>query len=653
MKFKYLITLVLFCCSLNLFSQTNIQIDSLQRELTNATGARKTELFIQILKYYRKTDQNKARQFGMKALAKAEKQNNKPLKAIVLRELGAIHTQTGNYTKAIEYILQSLKIHEELKLNNEIAADYNVLASIHILIGQLQQGIDYCNRAIEINQQLKNENALSGNYNNLASAYLKENKYTKALNFFNKALSINKKLNNKDGIASNYNNMGYIYEEREQYEVAQRYYNSALGVKQELQDNFGIASIMTNLSSVNRKLNRIEQAIEYSHEALALASKLEARILVIENFQNLSLAYSEKNNYEKALEYFKLYAKAKDDLFDSEKNKQVIEIRTKYEIEKKEKKIKELDLKRKNLELQKQENRIVFLSVITFLILTIAVVFWYLYNSKNKTNKFLLEKNRIISNKTSELQITNEQLKRAIQKVQESDRLKSAFLANMSHEIRTPLNGIIGFTELLRDEELDNETRKDYIELINTSGELLLNLINDIIDISKIEAGQVNIENSNVSLNKMMNSLLSFYTKARINKNNLDIRFINPSDKENIKIRADELKLQQILNNLLSNALKFTEKGVIEFGYVIKHEDKKIEFFVSDTGIGIPEEKVKYIFQRFRQADGSTTRKYGGTGLGLAISKALVELMEGEIWIESSVGCGSTFYFTIPYRPVF
>lgn len=245
------------------------------------------------------------------------------------------------------------------------------------------------------------------------------------------------------------------------------------------------------------------------------------------------------------------------------------------------------------------------------------------------------------------IQKINLELEQAKLKAEESDRLKSAFLANMSHEIRTPMNGILGFAELLKDENINERQRKKYIKIIEQSGNRMLNIISDLIDISKIEAGQVIIQKQRTDINQIIESLYNFFKPEADAKDILLKPHTRLSNDRNI-INTDKTKLSQILTNLIKNALKYTDAGYIEFGYTL--ENSYLLFYVKDTGIGISNEYKKKIFKRFNQGELIEKRISEGTGLGLSISKAFVELLGGNIWLESESGKGSEFYFTIPYE---
>lgn len=254
----------------------------------------------------------------------------------------------------------------------------------------------------------------------------------------------------------------------------------------------------------------------------------------------------------------------------------------------------------------------------------------------------------IMRDVTEYKKMTTELIK-AKEKAEEGDRLKTSFLHNISHEIRTPLNAIRGFSELLNDPGLLPEEEKTFREIIIESSDHLLSIITGIVNISSLETGQEKLNEKEVNLNSMCDIIKEMFL-SKIKDRNIILRQVTNLPDNESNIITDETKLIQILSNLVSNAVKFTKEGVIEFGYLVK--DPLLEFYVKDTGIGITTEVQEEIFKRFRQGETNNNRQYGGSGLGLSISKAYTELLGGKMWLTSEPGIGSVFYFTIPYKKV-
>ena len=279
-----------------------------------------------------------------------------------------------------------------------------------------------------------------------------------------------------------------------------------------------------------------------------------------------------------------------------------------------------------------------------------------------KANPIKDETGKVILNLTTATDIT--QRKQAEQeliiaklKAEESDRLKSAFLANMSHEIRTPMNGIIGFAELLKEPGLTGEEQQKYIRIIEKSGARMLNIINEIVDISKIEAGLMKIDLQETNINSQIEYVYTFF-KPEVEAKGMQLFFNTPLPAKEATISTDREKLYAILTNLVKNAIKYSKEGTIELGYKTVETQgiaspqgiASLQFYVKDTGIGIPKDRQEAIFERFVQADIADKMAYQGAGLGLSITKAYIEMLCGKIWVESEVGVGSTFYFTLPYN---
>ena len=248
-----------------------------------------------------------------------------------------------------------------------------------------------------------------------------------------------------------------------------------------------------------------------------------------------------------------------------------------------------------------------------------------------------------------ELMEKNMELQLAKEKAEENDKLKSEFLANMSHEIRTPMNGILGFARMLGEDDIDKEQQKFYIDIIENSSNQLMRIIDDILEISILETKQVKIVEHPINLNRLFLELFTIYDhQAKNNKTPLYLKTVLPDDK--VTIYVDDVKLRKVICNLIDNALRYTNEGYIELGYELKGDALYIR--IKDTGIGIPKDKQKKIFERFSQADKHLSREYGGLGLGLSIAKENTELMGGKILVASEEGKGSEFTLVIPYKPV-
>ncbi len=273
-------------------------------------------------------------------------------------------------------------------------------------------------------------------------------------------------------------------------------------------------------------------------------------------------------------------------------------------------------------------------------------VFIELYQQRKKLEKYQEHLEEQVCQRTATLKIANKQLEEAKEDAEAANRAKSEFLANISHEFRTPMNAVIGFSDLLS-HLIKDEIHKSYLESIQKSAGTLLTLINDILDLSKMESGQLEIHKQEIDYTLIIQDLKQFFSKQIIDKK---LQFITEIDKTLPKtFLLDKIRLRQVLLNLISNAIKFTEQGHIKISVQISstNNTKNLIIAVEDTGIGISQEEQDNIFAMFQQVDGKSTRKYGGTGLGLAISKRLVEKMNGKIEIQSQVGVGSIFEITL------
>ncbi len=265
----------------------------------------------------------------------------------------------------------------------------------------------------------------------------------------------------------------------------------------------------------------------------------------------------------------------------------------------------------------------------------------------NRVNN-LIQQNNELKAKIKQLEKINHELESAKRKAEESDKLKTAFLQNMSHEIRTPMNGILGFTELLSNPELSEDERRSYINIVTKSGDRMLNTFNNLMEVSMIETNNVSLHYSTINLNGEFGDLYADF-KNEAERKNISFRFVTDLPDHSANIYTDREKLSAILSHLIKNAIKFSLKGgEVTFGYLKKGD--VLEFYVKDRGIGIPKERHLAVFDKFTQADIDDKNALEGSGLGLTVAKAYVELLGGEIWLQSTPNNGTTIFFTIPFK---
>lgn len=268
----------------------------------------------------------------------------------------------------------------------------------------------------------------------------------------------------------------------------------------------------------------------------------------------------------------------------------------------------------------------------------------YLHQQLQLQNQILEEK---VKERTRELEQQNVELVIAKEKAEASDKLKSAFISNISHEIRTPLNGIMGFGQILTDNNLSPEEKEQYSQMLNNSSLRLVNTITNFMDISLLRSGNQKVYKKELNVKRRVADIVSKFSDSCLEKK-LNLFITPPNPEDDIKLLTDSELFSKILYQLIDNAVKFTHEGTITVGYQLSGNE--VHFFVSDTGIGISLENQVLIFDSFIQEDGKTTRRYEGSGLGLSIAQELVNLLEGKIWLKSEKGKGSTFYFSLPYR---
>lgn len=576
------------------------------------------------------------------ALHYYEKTKNQKLLGDIHYLLGITEYYLANYTKSLDHYLNALQIFKV----SESKSDYaNTLQNMGLLFHEMDdlvKALEYYEAALTINIELDIKENIAGLYQNLGIVSYRNNDDSTAIDYYNKSIEYFKEQHDLRGIGISYSNIGLIHIRNKlpqkayaNFEKSLTYFTKTgykLGQMWAL-NNMGIALSMTNDSAESENC---------FFRSLVLAKDLDSPEGLISNYESLSKLYERMGIQGKALAFFKMHTQVKDSLNQINTQHKITELESLYRLESNEREQAELISENK-----RQKTQIWAISgFLSILILAVLVIFSAYYQKRNAEKKLAEHKRnleKLVDMRTKELKHQISERKIA----EESDKLKSAFLANMSHELRTPMNAIIAFSNFLREPNLNDDRKFEYLDHITTAGDSLLRLIDDIIDIAKIESKQLKIFIQPTNINRLLSELYKVHAELKGKNKIKQIKFnLRTDNKYNYIINTDSQRLKQVLSNLIENAFKYTDNGSIDLGF--ECEEKSVTFFVSDTGIGIPEDKHKLIFDRFYQLNHLNDRKTSGTGLGLAICKNLVNLLGGEIWLNSKPTKGSSFFIKIP-----
>ena len=543
--------------------------------------------------------------------------------------LGYWYKRKEKYPKALSYLLESHRLSEELKLMDiSYARNNEAIALIHIQIGNYKEAEKYIDKSLQIAHFLKDTFQLGSSYLGKSNLMLKLKDEAKAQFFIDSAMYVMKNVKHCEpcyNIAKTLNaaiknlsgNYSGALSELKEIEV---FYKKGEGPMPE-------PVFFTEKARAYLGLKKYESAIQILN-AVKVAEHTYNKD-VSDNYDILSKAYEGIGDYNNALKNFRLHVQAEDTLAVWQNSSEATRLELENQFTQQQLKT-ELDFQTQMNVQKSTRNWILFLGIAALLL---AMGLYLRLRYTRKTQRLLQHKNEIIEAEK--------------EKAQASEKAKHQFLANMSHEIRTPMNAIKGMTYILIRRN-PNDDQKEYLDGIKQSSDSLLFIINDILDISKIEAGKVELEQEPFSVNELVKNV---HTIMQFKAEEKGLELLKDIPSGNLNVNGDATRLRQILINLIGNAIKFTENGLVTTSVKSEQVGEKLNlhFCVSDTGIGIEQSNIDKIFESFEQAYSDTSRKFGGTGLGLSISKKLVELHNGKIWVESEKGKGSQFHFIIPY----
>jgi len=605
-----------------------------------------------------------------KALVLNKKNNNQKGIATCYGNIGLIYKQQNRFPEAIEYYKRSLKFYQEEGNLEVIASLNNKIGLIYLGLKRIDDALEYNKRSIKLSKESGDRLGESLYLNNLGVIYFKQGKNDSALFYYKQSLKLKLELNNTFNLSSMYVNIGKIMYKKGDTKKAIEYYFKAYDIEKKLKNKHLLCKINNTIGEAYYKKGYYEKSKYYIKKSVELAEEIDYTKLLAANRLLLSRVYNKTKDYKKAYINYKVYTELTNIINKKHNIEKIAEIELEYKYKEKEK-ISKLEQEKKRAILSKEienQKKTKNIFIILFLVATLAVIqFIRLLITRIKTNKILQLKNEeikkqslelkkksteltqqkllleeTVKQRTSELQIEKD-------KAEESDNLKTAILNNISHEYRTPMNGIIGFTSLLVKPNISEVEKKSYSKIIINSCNQLLNVVTDTVDISKINGKQCKIVNSNTNIQTIISSIIEALKdvaeeKGLIFETNIDI------NKNDIEVETDKNKLERILWHLIHNAIKFTKTGKISINVSINNGF--INFKIIDTGKGIPQNMYSSIFEPFTQISTSTIETVKGNGFGLPITKGYIELLGGEIKVDSKIGKGTTVYFTIPFKRI-
>ena len=574
-----------------------------------------------------------------KSLAIKEDLNDRKGMAISYNNMGVIYSTQENLPMALEYFHKNLRISEELNLTYRIASANQNIGLIYLRQKNFSKALSYFLNSEASFKEMNHARGLCSVYNNLGVVYKEMDELDVAVDYYEKALKLGTEIDNKKTISNVYRNLGNIYSLQGDFSRAMDYFQKNLTIKKEIGDKNHMIAAMIDIGSLYLELGKPVKAEQWCKKAYEQASEFNYLEEIVNSCKCLKTAYHELGNINKAYLFQNKYYTSRDSLDKLENKGEVTRMAMNYEFEKQhladslamvEERLNTKLAYQENLNKEKNRQRTFLFAGIVILFIAAALYSRLLYVRRN--NKRLEEKNKIIEYEK--------------QRAEESERSKEQFFSNVSHEFRTPLTLIMGPVEKMLS-RAQNENEKRELGIIQRSANRLYSMINELLNLYKLESGKIKLRAEKIDIVALVKRHVQSFESLGDQK---DIKLLFASKYSECYVYADVEKLEKIMNNLLSNACKFTDDGgEVDVNITCKDDNEnEVQVSVTDTGIGIPEDKISNVFDRFYQVTDTDNRGYEGTGIGLALTKELVELHHGTIWVKSELGKGSTFTFTIP-----
>ncbi len=580
----------------------------------------------------------------------AQREGIPAAEAAALGNLGINFRRQGLLDSSILHYKQALEIDGRIGNQRGLSSNYLNVGNIYQARGENEQAKESFLKSLKMAREIDFKRNIGNCLNVLGELYMWEQRYDTALLLFDESLVIKKEIGNDRAYSNSLWNKAKLFQLQEQYDKAFEVIEECVEIRTRLKTKDGLSGILFLKGETFQRMGQAQKALIPLQKSMNLAEEIGSYPQQRKVAKALAESYSELGNYRMAYEFQQIFTRVNDSLITEAKIKKDKELETRFDFEKKQAEIAQLErdkaIQRAELEEERQSRQLTLGAALFVLTLALIGFAWYRVRQQKQEQERELNRER-------------EQLER----MKQIDRLKDQFLANTSHELRTPLHGIIGLAETLQ-EKVDDTDQQNNLGMLVASGKRLSSLVNDLLDFSRIKNKDLALNLMALDLNPLVDLVLKTCEPLVQGK---EIVLENAVDPEAPLVLADENRIQQVLFNLVGNALKFTESGKITVGVLVDSPQSTahrftissetnlssvdrglLTLFVRDTGIGIPESKRELIFQEFEQGDGSISREFAGTGLGLSISQSLIRQHGGELWVDSELEVGSTFYFTLP-----
>lgn len=681
---KYFLFLLLSLVYASGFSMQQTAIDSLENTLANAKGLERSKILMELsakyqsislqksldydlenaklqeelgsiknlsgtlnnigVSYYMLGDYGKSLDYFDQSLALREKLNDTVNIVKTLNNLGVISQISGDFNKALEYLERSLIFKLDLNDTLSTAKTLNNIGVIYKDVGNFADAQKFLMHALDFYLAVDNQSGIAASYNNLGQIFEARKNPDSALIYYQKSLSIKRIIDDQKGIGNTLNNLGLIYLAKDDLQQAEHYYREAIEIRKKIDDKYGLASSLNNMGNLYLREKKYTLAEEKFRESKTIAENENLMGIMQRNYASLSLLYEETGNIKKALDYHRRYAAARDSIFNQDLNKQIADLKIKYESEKSK---RELEILRKENQIQElkisnsQKERVQLIAIIlTLFFAFILIVLYMQYRSNKKLNEQLQQSNRELETKVKE----------RTRELEEANASKDRFFSIIAHDLKSPFNGLLGFTEILTDDfdELSEHQKKEYAGYIKDSGTTIYKLLENLLEWSASQTGRLAIDKAPLELKALVEDVIAA-NSSTLRKKRIDTQVHLHT---NSLAFADENMLRTVLRNLLSNAIKFTPSGgnidVYMENFSQDQDPPMIITRIKDSGVGIRKEDLDKLFDLYHNFRTQGTDKEPGTGLGLILCRDFIEKNNGNLMVESKPGQGSTFSFTLP-----